>query len=72
MQYLSDTLPLLQGKFMTTIYLKDIPSVAGGLWGWTWRLHDGSFWARHASYKTYEDAQDALETFMVKKWADAD
>ena len=57
---------------MTTIYLKDIPSVAGGLWGWTWRLHDGSFWARHASYKTYEDAQDALETFMVKKWADAD
>lgn len=49
------------------IYRKEIPSIGGGMWGWFWKYKDRLF-LTHANYKSYEDAMDNLETFMVNEW----
>lgn len=49
------------------IYHKHIPSIADGMWGWSWEYRGQHFFT-HANYTSYDDAQNDLESFMVKEW----
>jgi len=51
------------------VYYKQIPSIPNGVWGWSY-WEGETLWFIHATHTSSEDAQNDMESFMVKRWTE--